>query len=129
MIKMMQEIGAASDGYTRFKDNLQFAFRVTFFACVLASTVWVPMVRKLFPDTLAGYMGLAALLYIFTVQKIFGAAIQSGIGKIWATFLAALHMWVLQGFFPWRCKSHYTSVHHICWLGELPGILVVGVLE
>merc|ERR1719389_1033923 len=39
-------------------------------------------------------MGLATLLYFFTVNKIFGTTIQSGIGKIWATFLAALHMWV-----------------------------------
>ena len=51
-MKMMEEIGAGSDGYTRFKDNLQFALRVTVFACVLATTVWVPMVRKLFPREL-----------------------------------------------------------------------------
>jgi len=114
-MKMMQEIGAGADGYTRFKDNVQFALRVTVFAMVLATTVWVPMVRKLFPATLGGYMGLATLLYLFTVQKVFGATIQSGIGKIWATFLACLHMWVLQGFFPGGVS--HTTPAYITYVG------------
>ena len=110
--------GSLDDGAnTRFKDNLQFAFRCTFFAMGLATTVWAPMVRNLFPDTLAGYMGLAIVLYFFTVNKIFGATIQSGIGKIWATFLACFHMWVLQGFFH-EGVSHTTPAYvtYVGWV-------------
>jgi len=109
-IKMMQELGAGSDGMAKFKDNCQFTLRVAFFACVLGSVVWVPMIRGLFPPAIGSKMGMAALLFIFCVKRIWGQTIQSGIGMLWSTWLACLHMWVLQGIFPGGVK-HDTPMY------------------
>merc|ERR1719463_274281 len=114
MIEDIDDVGAV-DTNPAFKHAVQFTVRTAFYAMLLGCTVWVPIVRKLFPDTLAGYMGLATLLYFFTVNKILGTTIQSGIGKIWATFLAAFHMWVLQGFFPGGVS--HTTPAYITYVG------------
>merc|ERR1719230_881829 len=76
------------------------AIRSAFFTCCIGSVVWVPFVRKPFPDTLQGYMGLAGLLYIFTINGILGQTISNSIVGVWGTWLACIHMWVMQGIFP-----------------------------
>jgi len=55
---------------------------------------------RTFPNTLAGYMGLAALLYMFTINKVLGTTIGNAIVGVFGTFLACFHMWVMQGIFP-----------------------------
>jgi len=99
-IQKMQSIGSGNNGNARFKAAVQFTVRVAFFACVVGSVVWVPMIRNVFPATLTGYMGLAALLYIFTVNKILGQTIANSMTGIFGTWIACTHMWVMQGIFP-----------------------------
>merc|ERR1719331_2030793 len=79
---------------------MTFTVRTAFYAMLLGSTVWVPIVRKQFPPTLAPYMGLAALLYMFTVNRVLGSTIGNCLVGLFGTWIACTHMWVMQGIFP-----------------------------
>eukprot|EP00747_Dinoflagellata_sp_TGD_P161388 gnl/TRDRNA2_/TRDRNA2_178075_c0_seq1.p1 gnl/TRDRNA2_/TRDRNA2_178075_c0~~gnl/TRDRNA2_/TRDRNA2_178075_c0_seq1.p1 ORF type:complete len:843 (+),score=223.50 gnl/TRDRNA2_/TRDRNA2_178075_c0_seq1:74-2602(+) len=99
MIEDMDDVGAV-DTNPAFKQACIFTVRTAFYAMLLGCTVWVPIVRKLFPDTLAGYMGLAALLFLFTVNRVLGCTIGNSLVGIFGTWIACTHMWVMQGIFP-----------------------------
>jgi hypothetical protein len=98
MIKDVEDVGAA--GNPAFRHAVEFTIRTAFYAMVLGSIVWVPFIRGIFPDTLAPYMGLACLLYLFTVNKVLGSTIGNALVGIFGTWIACTHMWVMQGIFP-----------------------------
>merc|ERR1740117_920646 len=78
----------------------EMTVRTAFYCMILGCIVWVPAFRKPFPNTLTGYMGLAALLYMFTINKVLGTTIGNSIVGIFGTWLACAHMWVMQGIYP-----------------------------
>ena len=99
MIEEMDDVGAV-DTNPAFKFAVQFTVRTGFYAMLLGSTVWVPFIRQVFPDTLAGYMGLSALLFMFTFSKVLGTTIGNSLVGIFGTWVACTHMWVMQGIYP-----------------------------
>merc|ERR1719335_37526 len=73
--------------------------------CLLGAIVWVPAIRKPFPDDLQARIPLVICLFVFTVNPMTGGAIGGGITAILGTFWACLHMWVMNGIFPGGMKE------------------------
>ena len=99
MLEDMDDVGVV-DSNPAFKLAFSFTLRTAFFAVVLGCTCWVPFMRQIFPDTLAGYMGLAALLFMFTFNKVLGTTVGNSLVGVFGTWIACIHMWVMQGIFP-----------------------------
>merc|ERR1719335_1031570 len=72
--------------------------------CLLATIVWVPAIRKPFPNQIQARVPLMICLFVFTVNPLMGTAIQNAILGIIGTFWACLHMWVMNGIFPGGMK-------------------------
>jgi hypothetical protein len=101
MIEEIEDVGKAKvQGNKKFYIAVQMTIRSAVFACLIATVAWVPFVRKVFPDSLEGYMGLATLLYFFTISGILGATVCNALVGTLGTFLACFHMWVMQGIYP-----------------------------
>merc|ERR1719235_649808 len=73
--------------------------------CLLAAIVWVPVIRKPFPNQIQARIPLVVCLFVFTVNPLLGIAIQNAICGIMGTFWACLHMWVMNGIFPGGMKE------------------------
>merc|ERR1719335_883116 len=73
--------------------------------CLLATIVWVPAIRKPFPNQIQARVPLMICLFVFTVNPLMGTAIQNAILGIIGTFWACLHMWVMNGIFPGGMKE------------------------
>merc|ERR1719149_85866 len=67
---------------------------------LLASIVWIPAIRKPFPNQIQARVPLMICLFVFTVNPLMGTAIQNALCGINGTFWACLHMWVMNGIFP-----------------------------
>merc|ERR1719158_1707083 len=72
---------------------------------VIAAIVWVPAIRKPFPDQIQARIPLVICLFVFTVNPLLGVAIQNACCGILGTFWACLHMWVMNGIFPGGMKE------------------------
>merc|ERR1719158_78890 len=72
---------------------------------VIASIIWVPAIRKPFPNDIQARIPLVLCLFVFTVNPLFGTAIANGFAGILGTFWACLHMWVMNGIFPGGMKE------------------------
>merc|ERR1719253_1230329 len=72
---------------------------------LLACIVWVPAVRKPFPNQIQARIPLVICLFVFTVNPLLGTAIQNGLCGVVGTFWACLHMWVMNGIFPGGMKE------------------------
>lgn len=97
--------GAPQDdgaGNPKFKKNLQLAVRGTFWATVLASIIWVPMIRDLpmFTKDFEARLPLTVLLYMFTINPILGQCISNSLVALLGTLYACFHIWVMMGIFP-----------------------------
>merc|ERR1719321_1523662 len=68
--------------------------------CLLAAIVWVPVIRKPFPNQIQARIPLVICLFVFTINPLMGIAIQNAVCGILGTFWACLHMWVMNGIFP-----------------------------
>merc|ERR1719446_388078 len=73
--------------------------------CLLASIVWIPAIRKPFPNQVQARVPLMVCLFVFTVNPLLGTAVQNAICGILGTFWACLHMWVMNGIFPGGMKE------------------------
>merc|ERR1719321_2322771 len=73
--------------------------------CLLAAIVWVPAIRKPFPNQVQARIPLVICLFVFTINPLLGIAIQNACCGILGTFWACLHMWVMNGIFPGGMKE------------------------
>merc|ERR1740117_927337 len=72
---------------------------------LLASIVWIPAIRKPFPNQVQARVPLMICLFVFTVNPLMGNAIQNALCGINGTFWACLHMWAMNGIFPGGMKE------------------------
>merc|ERR1719327_1398075 len=72
---------------------------------VIAAIVWVPAIRKPFPNQIQARIPLVICLFVFTVNPLMGVAINNGFSGIVGTFWACLHMWEMNGIFPGGMKE------------------------
>merc|ERR1719235_1473976 len=84
---------------------LQLSIRCSVMMCLLASIVWVPAIRKPFPNQIQARIPLVVCLFVFTVNPLLGTAIQNALCGINGTFWACFHMWVMNGIFPGGMKE------------------------
>merc|ERR1719160_2235048 len=73
--------------------------------CLLAAIVWVPAIRKPFPNQVQARIPLVICLFVFTINPLFGTAVQNCCCGILGTFWACFHMWVMNGIFPGGMKE------------------------
>merc|ERR1719265_719680 len=72
---------------------------------LLASIVWIPAIRKPFPNQVQARVPLMICLFVFTVNPLMGNAIQNALCGINGTFWACIHMWAMNGIFPGGMKE------------------------
>merc|ERR1719156_425349 len=72
---------------------------------VIAAIVWVPAIRKPFPNQIQARIPLVICLFVFTINPLLGTAVQNACCGIIGTFWACLHMWVMNGIFPGGMKE------------------------
>merc|ERR1719333_33330 len=72
---------------------------------VIAAVVWVPAIRKPFPNQIQARIPLVICLFLFTVNPLMGVAVANGVAGIIGTFWACFHMWVMNGIFPGGMKE------------------------
>merc|ERR1740138_118279 len=72
---------------------------------VIAAIVWVPAIRKPFPNQIQARIPLVICLFVFTVNPLIGVAVANGVAGIIGTFWACFHMWVMNGIFPGGMKE------------------------
>merc|ERR1719393_890767 len=73
--------------------------------CLLGAIVWVPAIRKPFPNQIQARIPLVICLFVFTINPLLGTAVQNAICGIMGTFWACFHMWVMNGIFPGGMKE------------------------
>merc|ERR1719486_736023 len=71
---------------------------------ILASIIWIPAIRKPFPNQIQGMVPLLICLFVFTVNPLVGTALGNAIAGINGTYWAVFHMWVMNGIFPGGMK-------------------------
>jgi len=101
-IEEMEDIGEANP---KFKGALQMSIRTVIWMALIASIIWVPAIRKPFPNDIQARIPLVLCLFVFTVNPFMGCAIANGFAGILGTFWACLHMWVMNGIFPGGMKE------------------------
>merc|ERR1719159_87173 len=72
---------------------------------VIASFVWVPALRKPFPNQIQARLPLVICLFVFTVNPLMGVAVANGCAGVIGTFWACFHMWVMNGIYPGGMKE------------------------
>merc|ERR1719387_2122582 len=72
---------------------------------LIASIIWVPAIRKPFPNDIQARIPLVLCLFVFTVNPLFGTAVANAVCGIIGTFWACFHMWVMNGIFPGGMKE------------------------
>merc|ERR1719161_327078 len=72
---------------------------------ILASIIWIPAIRKPFPNQIQGMVPLLICLFVFTVNPMVGTALGNAIAGINGTFWACFHMWFMNGIFPGGMKE------------------------
>jgi hypothetical protein len=87
-------------GNPNFRDQVSLAFRVSFFACILASAIWIPELKPYVPEGFAPYIPLSVLMIFFTMNPVFGGIVGNATAAIEGTFFAVLNIFILRGFFP-----------------------------
>jgi len=99
----MEDVGGV--GNANFAVAIQLAVRASVMMCLLAAIVWVPAIRKPFPNQVQARIPLVICLFVFTINPLLGTAIQNCCCGIIGTFWACLHMWVMNGIFPGGMKE------------------------
>jgi hypothetical protein len=88
-----------------FAKALQLGVRASIMMCLLGAIVWIPAVRKPFPNQIQARIPLVICLYVFTINPLLGTAVQNAFCGIIGTFWACFHMWVMNGIFPGGMKE------------------------
>merc|ERR1719359_1395435 len=84
---------------------IQLSIRMMVWMALIASIVWIPVIRKPFPDQIQARIPLVLCLFVFTVNPLTGVAVANGVAGILGTFWACFHMWVMNGIFPGGMKA------------------------
>jgi hypothetical protein len=127
-IEDMENIGSSGSGNPNFAPALQLAVRCSVLMCLLAAIVWVPVIRKPFPNQIQARIPLVICLFVFTINPLMGIAIQNACCGILGTFWACLHMWVMNGIFPGGMKPGMSSTSACAifgWVNMLVFMLLV----
>jgi hypothetical protein len=106
-------------GNPKFRDQVMLAFRVAFFACILASAIWIPATKPYVPEGYARYIPLSVLMIVFTMNPVFGGIVGNATAAIEGTFFAVLNIFVLRGFFPDGVQpgdGHLSLVSIVGWV-------------
>jgi len=103
--KDIEEILETAPPPSNFAAALQLAVRGSVMMCLLAAIVWIPAVRKPFPNQIQARIPLVICLFVFTINPLLGTAVQNAVCGIMGTFWACLHMWVMNGIFPGGMKE------------------------
>merc|ERR1719229_1931138 len=83
-----------------FGNQIWLGCRTSFFACLLASAIWIPATKPYVDQGLAKYVPLSVLMIFFTMQPVFGSIVGSATAAITGTFWAVFNIFMLRGFFP-----------------------------
>merc|ERR1719160_700514 len=84
---------------------MQMAIRVVVGMTLIATIIWVPAIRKPFPNDIQARIPLVICLFVFTINPLMGTAVANGFAGIVGTFWACLQMWVMNGIFPGGMKE------------------------
>merc|ERR1719214_194285 len=84
---------------------LQMSIRTVIWMALIAMIIWVPAIRKPFPNDIQARIPLVLCLFVFTINPLFGTAVQNCCCGIIGTFVACFHMWVMNGIFPGGMKE------------------------
>merc|ERR1719388_602263 len=76
--------------------------------CLLAAIVWVPAIRKPFPNQVQARIPLVICLFVFTINPLLGTAVQNCCCGILGTFWACFHVGY-EWHIPWRHERGYVS--------------------
>jgi hypothetical protein len=101
------------------RNQLTLAFRTSFFACILASAIWIPETKPYIDQGFAKFIPLSVLMIFFTMQPVFGSIIGSATAAITGTFFACLNIFILRGFFPDGVTpgaGHFSPASIVGWL-------------
>jgi len=101
-IQDMEDVGAPNP---KFQNAMQMSIRTVVWMAIIASIIWVPAIRKPFPNDIQARIPLVLCLFVFTVNPFMGTAVANGFAGILGTFWACLHMWVMNGIFPGGMKE------------------------
>jgi len=101
-IHELEEVGEVTSA---FATSIQLAVRTAVWMSLMASIIWVPAIRKPFPDQIQARIPLVICLFVFTVNPLMGNAVANGCAGILGTFWACLHMWVMNGIYPGGMKE------------------------
>ena len=84
-------------GHPNLRNDVMLDFRLSFFACILASAFWVPETKPYVDQGFAKYIPLPVLMIIFTMHPMFGS-IVGATAAVEGTFCAVPDIFVLRGF-------------------------------
>jgi len=88
-------------GNGKFYTNVQLSLRLTTFAMILGTMVWMPSVTEsIGAERFAKHAPLAICLMIFFAAPTFGAVVNTASAGIAGAFMAAFNIFMLRGFFP-----------------------------
>jgi hypothetical protein len=87
-------------GNSAFRSHLMLALRCSFFACILASAIWIPGLDEFIPQVYAQYIPLSVMMIFFTINPVFGGIVGASTAAIIGTFFAVANIFILRGFFP-----------------------------
>jgi len=102
IIEDLEDVGEPTPGYM---NAIQMSVRTVVWMAVIAAIVWVPAIRKPFPNQIQARIPLVICLFVFTVNPLMGVAVANGVAGIIGTFWACFHMWVMNGIFPGGMKE------------------------
>merc|ERR1719299_389524 len=98
----MEDVGETN---SNFNNALQLALRSAIWMGLIGGIIWVPAIRRPFPNDIQARIPLVLCLFVFTINPLLGTAINNGFAGIVGTFWACLHMWVMNGIFPGGMKE------------------------
>jgi len=101
-IAEMEDVGSTP---SKFATSMQLSIRTAVWMALIASIIWVPAIRKPFPNEIQARIPLVLCLFVFTVNPLMGQAVANGFAGILGTFWACFHMWVMNGIFPGGMKE------------------------
>jgi hypothetical protein len=105
-------------GNPKFRRDVLLAMRTSFFACVLATMIWVPETKAYAPQEFKPYIPLSILMIFFTMNEVFGGIVANATAAIIGTFWAVFNVFMLRGFFPDGVTGdmgHFSSASVVGW--------------
>jgi hypothetical protein len=87
-------------GNANFLNDVTLAFRTAFFASMLATAIWIPSTKWLFPQGFLKFVPVSILIIFFTINRIFGCIVANATAAMVGTWWAVVNIFILRGFFP-----------------------------